>query len=261
MARKPTKPTREPAKRAASPKRPEAGTSAGAAALASTITAARKVTSLMKKRFDDLSAKMAIASRDEARGWDAYFEYMGEIMREKLWIAGGFDSARQWLESITDEPLRSLRRNVRVAESSSPDEQVKFTRSKITLALTLIDAQDQADAAKRGKPWEPSDEPPVIDWKALRYEVVRDGAKKKLSLAEITAPELQALIDKITKKPDPRDAEPTDTERALRAALDASDLGEVTIAQRDHRYTVAGARADQLEALGRALIEAARAVK
>lgn len=263
MARSPRKTTKpsKPSKPAATPTRPKAGTAAAAAVLAATITEARKVTSAMKKRFDELTAKMAVASRDEARGWDAYFEYMGEVMREKLWIAGGFDSARQWLESITDEPLRSLRRNVRVAESSSPDEQVKFTRSKITLALTLLDVRDEADAKKRGDVWEPSDEPRAIDWKKLRFDVVRDGAKKKLTLAEITAPELQELINKVTKKSDAPAEEPTDTERTLRAALDASGLAEVTVTQRDHRYTVAGARADQLEAVGRALIEAARAAK
>ena len=68
----------------------------------------------------------------------------------------------------------------------------------------------------RGEPWTPSDEPRAVDWKALRFDVVRDGAKKKLSLAEVTAPELQALIDKVNAKTSAEDNEPTDTERALR---------------------------------------------
>lgn len=261
--RKPTKPARKPAAKSAAKSKPaKPGSAAGARVLAKTVTAARKATSAMKKRFDALVAKMAVASKDEARGWDSYFEYAGEILRDKLWIAGGFDSAQQWLESISDEPSRSLRRNVRVAESSSPDEQVKFTRSKITLALALFDARDAAAAKKRGESWKPSDEPRVVDWKTVRFDVVRDGAKKKLSLDEITAPELQAMIDKANGKPKGgADAEPTETERALRSALDASGLEDITIAQRDHRYSVTGARADQLEALGRALIEAARAAK
>jgi len=262
MARTPSKPARKPAATpAAKPKAKRPSTAASARSLAETVTVARKASPAMKKRFDAIVAKMAVASKDEARGWDAYFELVGEALREKLWIAGGFDSAAQWLESISDDPLRSLRRNVRVAESSSPDEQLKFSRSKITLALTLFDARDAAAAKKRGDLWRPSDEPRVVDWKALRFDVVRDGAKRKLSLAEVTAPELQALIDKVNAKTSAEDNEPTDTERALRATLDSHGLQEVTIAQRDHRYTVTGARADQLEALGRALIEAARAAK
>jgi hypothetical protein len=265
MARAPRK-TTKPAKPAARPTRTRdrAATpsrAAAAVALAATVAVARQATSAMKKRFEATIAKMSAASKQEARGWDAYFELVGEVLREKLWIAGGFDSASQWLESIADEPMRSLRRNVRVAESSSPEEQEKYSRSKITLALALLDAKDAAAAKKRGEPWRPSDEPRSVDWAKLRFDVVRNGKKHKLSLVEITAPELQALIDTINEKPGAAGAKPTETEQALRAALDASGLEDVTIAQRDHRYTVTGARADQLEALGRALIEAARAAK
>jgi hypothetical protein len=223
-SRKPTKPTRKPAAPAA-----KSGTSAGARSLAATITTARKVTSAMKKRFDALVAKMAIASRDEARGWDSYFEYMGEILREKLWIAGGYDSSTQWLESVSDDPLRSLRRNVRVAESSSPDEQVKFTRSKITLALTLLDARDAAAAARRNERWEPSDEPRAVDWKALRFDVVRDGKKKSLALAEITAPELQV----------PRRDRPTAPHRAF-AAVFTGDTVSVVVRSGDEAVHARG---------------------
>ncbi len=252
MARSPKKPAaKKPA--AKKPARP-------VKALAKTVTVARKASAAMKKQFDDVTAKMTAASRQESRGWDAYFELMGTMLRDKLWIAGGFDSAAQWLESVSDEPIRSLRRNVRVAESSSPEEQEKYKRSKITLALALFDARDAKAAKQRGEEWKTSDEPRSVDWNKLTFEVVRDGKKRKLSLDEVTAPELQALIDSLHKAPNDNAHKATETEGALRETLDARGLGEVSVAQRDHRYTLSGARADQLEALGRALIEAARAI-
>lgn len=247
MQRRSSSPTKKPsAKKKASARKTIAGD----------LSAAKEARSSARQRFDSLVAKLEAAQRDESRGWDSYFEIIGKILRDKLWLAAGFDSAQAWLASRVDAPMRTVWRSVRIAESSSPDEQDRYKRSKIDLALTLFDARDAADARKDDREHTPSTEPRVIDWDAQRFSVVRDGKKRSLTLEQITVVELQALIAALSPKR-PKDKR-TESELALRVALDEAGLTEVAIAQRDHVYSLSGLRADQFAALAKALTTATK---
>lgn len=207
----------------------------------------------LRAKYDKLLSVMQVAMLQETREWDRYYESVGEIVRERLWIAAGYDTTEAWLHENVDVPVRTARANIRVAENASPDEIKLYGSAKIYLALQLLDAIDAQTARERGLQWSPSDKPRSPEYKTLKWSVTRSKKAVRVGLKDITANELRTLI-KAASPQKPFKSNPNkQTESAAIKALRAKGFDDVTVREHDAVLTIGGVRADQLNAVGAVL--------
>ena len=92
-----------------------------------------------KKSLKTLEA----AASEGQRAWDLKYETIGRILEHDppLFLAGGMSTATDFVTKyLPGEDVRSVLRNVRVAEYASPDEEERYTTSKIDAAIDLLEA-------------------------------------------------------------------------------------------------------------------------
>ena len=155
-----------------------------------------------QRRYDELAKAMRGARLGEARGFDAYWESVGEVIDAQLYIEGGYSTADAWMKAVVHEPKRTALRNVRVARYASPDEESRWGVTKLDAALSFIEAKLGAPIA--GKL------PIKLD--ALRIPVERDGKKGTRGLDDVDAAEI-AVATKRLRRVD-------GTERARRSPIE-----------------------------------------
>ncbi len=147
-----------------------------------------------RREYAALLAEIDDASRDELRGWDRKWEAVATVLEKKYFVLDDdAPTAADWVKKHTKDEYRTGLRNVRVATLASPDEEKKYTVTKIDLAYTIDQALKMAAAKKKGVEWTAPETPAKLDLAKLRYTVERDGKKVSLGLEAITAPELRAL--------------------------------------------------------------------
>ncbi len=209
-----------------------------------------------RAEFHRLQVVMAGAHRSELVGWDRYWESVGLIVAKSLYTLDGYERAADWLKDTVEGTVRNANRCIRVATIASPDEEARYTITKIDLALSLRDAEIAAGARKKDPAFKPPITPSPIDLPALKYTVVRDGKKTKLSLREVTTDELRALLHTYaspsrTKKPKlgPVALELSDLLRAH------STLNTLSVTSRDGMIQLGAFRADQCDDLARLLAQ------
>jgi hypothetical protein len=208
----------------------------------------------LRAKYAALRDEMATALRGEMRGWDRYWEAVATIIAERWYMFDGYRNAAEWIGAEMDVPLRTALRNTRVATVASPDEEAKYTPTKIDLALSLLDAKSAAKAARDGAKPDAAREANV-DLAALRFDVERDGKKRKLALDEVTTDELRALLRRSTRKDGVTKARLRPTAQALADALAAHEtLSDLALSERDGLIVLGGFRADQIAELGRVLL-------
>jgi hypothetical protein len=136
---------------------------------------------VQKKRFDDLRAVLSRSRREEAEGFDAYWEAVGEILDKGLYVAGGYATADAFLAKEVTVPRRTALRLVRVAKYASPDEEQRYGTAVLDAALGYIEAITGG----------PIEGKLPIAFDKLRFEVERDGETTKLALGEVTLDEIR----------------------------------------------------------------------
>jgi hypothetical protein len=104
-----------------------------------------------RKEYDALLREITLAERDELRGWDRKWEAVATVLAKKYFL---FDdetpNAAAWMKKHTREEYRTGARNARVAKLASPDEEQRFTVTKIDLAYSIDEARQRAEAKKKG---------------------------------------------------------------------------------------------------------------
>ncbi|MFO0560062.1 MAG: hypothetical protein U0269_18755 [Polyangiales bacterium] len=207
----------------------------------------------LRAKYQALKDEMSAALRGEMRGWDQYWEAVAKIIAERWYLFDGFKNAAEWVGATLDVPLRTALRNTRIATVASPDEEAKYTPTKIDLALSLLDAQ--AASAKKLDGRGPEEARGAVDFAALRYEVTRDDHKRTVTLAEVTTDELRALLRKTARKGKVTERRLGPTAQALADLLaEHETLSELALSERDGLIVLGGFRADQLGELGRVLL-------
>ena len=132
--------------------------------------------------YASLLKQMVTARREKTRGEDQYWELVGSVLMKKLYLLDDEAStADSWLDKHTGEHPRVARRNVRVAQVASPEEELRYGFTKIDLALAWRDAAERESAKKAGREWVAKEPPAPIDLEALRFKLSR--AKKTVLLA------------------------------------------------------------------------------
>jgi len=107
-----------------------------------------KIDRALAQAWKKLSAVLKSANVEGMHAWDRKYEAVGEIMGHEppLYLAGGVSTAGDFIaQYLPGEQLRSVLRNVRVAQYASPDEEVKYGTSKIDAVVDYLEA-------KHGKP-------------------------------------------------------------------------------------------------------------
>ena len=212
--------------------------------------------SAARRAYDALIDEIHDAERDELRGWDRKWEAVAKVLDQRLYL---FDpdapTAPAWMKKHMNEAYRTGFRNARVAALASPDEEQRYTVTKIDLAYSIDEARRRADATKKGIEWSAPDKPHKLALDALRYTIERDGKRVKLGLAEVSVAELRALQSREAKAEGAPAARISKSARALVRAIAAEkSLRNVSVRERDNALSIDHVRADQLPALGRVLL-------
>ncbi len=135
-----------------------------------------------KKRFAALLAQMQSSKREEAGGFDAYWEAVGEILDGELYVTGGYGTADAFVRAVVKVPMRTATRNVRVARHASPAEEAKLGTALLDAALAFIEA----------KAGGPVDGPLPVAFDKLRIPVQAKAGAKSVLLAEATVEQVRA---------------------------------------------------------------------
>ncbi|MFO0563695.1 MAG: hypothetical protein U0269_37060 [Polyangiales bacterium] len=211
--------------------------------------------SAARRAYSALLAELEDASRDELRGWDRKWEAVATVLEKKLFVLDDeAPTAAEWIKKHTQDEYRTGLRNARVAKLASPDEEKKYTVTKIDLAYSIDQANKLAAAKKKGIEWSPPATPAKLDLAKLRYTIVRDGASVRVGLDEISVAELRALNKRESSVHDSSRARlSATTKRVARAVNSQKGLENITFSERDNELTIGRVRKDQLHALADAL--------
>lgn len=211
--------------------------------------------SAARRAYDALIEEIHDAERDELRGWDRKWEAVAKVLDQRLYLLDpDAPTAPAWMKKHMNEAYRTGFRNARVAALASPDEEQRYTITKIDLAYSIDEARQRADAKKKGVEWEAPDKPRKLALDTLRYTIEREGKRTQLRLEQISVAELRALQAAEAKDAGAPAARISQSARALIRVLAAEKaLRNVTVRERDNELSIERVRADQLNALGRVL--------
>jgi hypothetical protein len=204
-----------------------------------------KLDPAQKKAYELLVAKMAASARDEARGFDDYWESVAEVLDRELYIVGGFAKADDFLEREVNEPRRTAYRNIRIARYATPADVETHGPTLLDAALTHIEALT-GGPVKAKLP---------IRFDKMRFTVERDGEKGTVGLADVTVEEVTRATKLLRSKGKGR-ARPSPNEEIIARALRAiPSLATITISVSAGELRLGGI---PLAALGRLATALAR---
>jgi hypothetical protein len=134
------------------------------------------------KRYNELLSMMTHGGTGEARGFDEYWEAVSHVIDEKLFDCGGARSVEEWIKSVVKEPYRTVMRNIRVARHATPEEEARYTVTKLDAALSFVEAR-MGGPANGHLP---------IRWESLRIPVQKQRTVVRLSLGDATIAQINA---------------------------------------------------------------------
>ncbi len=213
-----------------------------------------KLPAKARTEYARLMLEVEDAKTDAQRGWDRLWEAAAIVVEKRLFLLeDDTPTAAEWLKKHTGELYRTALRYMNVATRSSPDEQTKYTVSKITLAYEVADARAQAIAHKQGETWVAPETPAKLDLAKQKYAVVREDKKQTLSLEKVTVSELRIELRVLRRKSQtPSHLGPTASAIA-KALAKESALDNITVVERGHELSLSHIRADQIPLLVKVL--------
>lgn len=237
----------------ATPRRPKKPTKPPSPAPDALATAA--VPPKARAEYAALLQEIEAAEFDEVRGWDRKWEAIAKVLDKKYFVLDDEAStAPAWVKKHTSENYRSGLRNARVAIVASPEEEKRFKRSKIDLAIGIELAKHAAAAQRAKVEFDPKKATEKIALTKLRYVVVRDKKKVTVDLAEITPDELRAIAKGNATETEATASRLSDEARSVVTTINKNKaLKNVTLSERDRELTLGKIRFDQLAELGRVL--------
>jgi len=137
---------------------------------------------------------------------------------------------------------------------ASPQEEKRFKRSKIDLAISIELTRMSAAAQKAKVEFDVKKATQKIALSKLRYTVVRENKKRVVDLEEITPDELRAIAKGNATEDESQRSRLSAQARMVIAAINKNAaLKNVTLSERDRELTIGKIRFDQLATLGRVL--------
>lgn len=220
------------------------GGTRGLARQGDAITIQVTIEKAKKQRFESLLVEMRASRRDEAGGYDAYWEAVGEVLDKELYVAGGHSTAEAFVREVVKMPIRSAMRNVRVARYASPAEEVKYGTALLDAALGYIEAMTHGPIEGRLP----------IAFDELRIPIQNKDATAKVQLIDATVEQVRsatrALLGATKKAPARKSAE----EQAIVGALrKGKGLGGVAVSVRNGQVRLGAFPVNAFAELVRAL--------
>jgi len=141
-----------------------------------------KVDRALASAWRNAEAVLTKTKIDGARAWDQFWEAVGSVIDHDppLYLAGGVSTIRDFLGKYVGEDERAARRNVRVAKYATPDDEARYTITKLDAVLTYLEA-------KMGGP--PNGRVP-IDFAKVR--IPKDGHERGLPIEQASIPQVRA---------------------------------------------------------------------
>jgi len=200
-----------------------------------------RVDPAMQKRYEELLAEISHADTDAMRGFDRKYEAVGEVLDSKLYLLSPYGTPEKWTLGDLGEKYRSARRNVRVAQYCSPDDEHRYGTAKLDAVLTYLDAKTHGL----------TEHLPVALAK-LRIPVTRGGKALRLSIEDATFDEINAAAkgDRAGTKGSRR----SPVEAAFAAALAKDkELAKATVRVRDGSASFGAVALTALDRFAKAL--------
>ncbi len=202
-----------------------------------------EVDAALKKAWADELHQLKANERGEMAAWDAMWEAVAAIAnhRPPLYLAGGFADFRAFLRAyLPEESERSASRNMRVAQFASPDEEEKYTVTKIANAIDYL-------ATKFG----PIEGRLPVDFEKLRIPVRIDGARVVKRFVDCNKDQIAAAKRELERGRRPTKSPPA--VKAVSRALAAKPLASIRVSLSGGKLTLSGIELAALPALARAL--------
>jgi hypothetical protein len=142
-----------------------------------------RVDASLKKAWRSAHSAVSAASREGMHAFDRKYEAVGEIINHDppLYLAGGVATVGAFVAKyLPGEDVRSVLRNVRVAQYGSPDEENKYGTSKIDAAIDYLEAKNGAPAHGRIP----------VDFAKLRIPVRGNAHAKSVLFADATVQQI-----------------------------------------------------------------------
>ncbi len=111
-----------------------------------------KVDRALQRAWKTQLAELEECNRSGTLSWDRKYEAVGAILQHNppLYLAGGVSTVADFVRKyLPGEDVRSVQRNVRVAQYASPDEEIRHGTSNIDLAIKYLEAKHGAPAKGR----------------------------------------------------------------------------------------------------------------
>lgn len=197
----------------------------------------------LKQRWESAIAAIHAARREGAGAFDALWEAAAEIVEHEppLYLAGGFATAKAFIQQQLGETERNARRNMRIAKFASPSEEAQYGTSKLDAALTLLEAK--AGELKGRLP---------VDFAKLRIPVDRPGGDKTVSFEEATVQEILVAARRL-QRGDKTKAPASPTVAAVTKALQSKSLKGVSVRVAGGKLSLGGIPLEAIGELSRAL--------
>jgi hypothetical protein len=184
------------------------------------VTIKVKIDPKRRARYQKLLDELTHAKRDEASGFDHYWEAVGEILDGELYVDGGYDTADAFIAAEIKEPRRTALRNVRVAKYASPIEEATYGNAIIDAAISFIEA-------KTGGPVEGA---LPIKLEALRIPVETKGHTQRLALKDATLQQITAATRALTRRKGTERPHPSPSHAAIVQAFQGvKSLASITV--------------------------------
>lgn len=151
-----------------------------------------KVDATLKRTYDELVSQLRSHKREGASAFDALWETVGAIVEHEppLYVVGGYKNDTEFFAGELGEKRRNAYRYIRVAKYASPNEEEKYTVTKLDAALGFIEA-------KLGHPLA---HPPLpIAFDRLKIPVEHEGKPRKLPLVDAHVEDVLAATRALTR--------------------------------------------------------------
>lgn len=205
-----------------------------------------KIDRALRRRYEEQLAVVRRTARGAASAFDERWEAVAEILEHDppLYLAGGYASARAFLQAQLGETLRSALRFVRVARYASPVEEARYGVAKLDAVLGYLEART---GPLRGRL--------PVDFRKLRLSVRRDGRARRLAVADATVAEIRAAARALRRQAGAAGARQSPVVRAVTAALPRGPLSEVRVRLAAGRLSFTNLPLDALPAFAAALAQ------
>jgi hypothetical protein len=206
----------------------------------------------LERQWERQLARVQAATARDARAFDEKYEAIAAIIEHEppLYLAGGCKTFGEFVRKYIHEDEKLVRMWVDVATHATPEEEAKYTPTRLAALLSYLRATHEGGAV-----------PDTIRWDRLKVPVRTGRTTKQIPALEASVREIRAATSDALRGRGARPRGEPEAQARAKAALREAGLEEVVIAWRDGEYSFRAVPGYALREFARALMkidEAAR---